>query len=171
MYNYKGQLYTINQLEQHPECEVTSHELRRNLWSKKLPIEEAMITPIPKKPGMVKKTWYYMGLDLSLTELSELHECKCSHWKLRIRLSKGEDIRYAIQDKDTPFDSKKKIIPRPIPEASKKPCTPGSISFASPTVRSNKSYTHEWICLKRNGMVMEDKGANIQKTLQKKLDL
>ena len=171
MYEYKGQKFTIAQLEVHEDCQVSGHDLRRNIWSKKYPIKKAMETPIPKNLASVKKTWHFMGLDLSLAELSELHVCKCTHWKLSQRLNRGEDINFAIHDKDTPAPPRpEKSKPLHVPEIARTSIASSTISFTVPTVRDNKRHTYEWLCLERFGMVMEKNWCNVEKTIKKKVD-
>jgi hypothetical protein len=167
LYDYKGKKYTIDQLAKHKDCKVSEHDLRRNIWRKKLKPEVAFCTPIQKRSkGSIEK-YFYMGINMTTAELTELDACTASYWQLRALLRKGIPVEYAIKNKDITKD-----VPTVAPKATT--CrmidsTPkgGCISFTKPTVREDMSYTYEWLVLEKLGFVMQKSGMNLEKTIDK----
>ena len=166
-YKYKGVFYNIAGLQRHPDCEVSAYELRRNLWQKKLSVEQAMREHIEKIPAMIRYRWLYMGLNLSVGELAELPECVVGQWTLRIKLKAGIEPYYALRGLEQP---------RELPKATKKrdvrntPAMGGSVSFKKHVPLPDKTHTYEWLCMKRFGMVMGPQGANVRKTIFRNLE-
>ncbi len=170
LYRYKGGMYTIDQLAKHPDCRVSEHDLRRNIWRKKLKPEVAFVTPIKKRSLKSIKKYFYRGLDLTTAELLELSECKVSYWKLRTLLRKGVPVNLALQGVDKPAV---KVCRKPNATTCKlidpKP-KGGQITFNKPVERTDKSYTYEWLVLDRYGFEMEESGGNLEKTIDKILE-
>jgi len=169
LYRYKGGMYTIDQLAKHPDCKVSEHDLRRNIWRKKLKPEVAFVTPIKKKSGKKIETYFYRGLDMTTAELMELSETTTSYWKLRILLRKGVPVELAIKGEDKVYKKEVKPQATRCKLIDSKP-KGGQITFNKSIERKDKSYTYEWLVLDRFGFEMEESGGNLEKTIDKILE-
>lgn len=175
-YIYKGKAYTLKQLELHPECRVAGHELRRNLWRKKLSVEEAMVRKIKLTRSRARKTYFYQGLEMTVAELSELPECKVTYYQLHKLLQKKVSLDKALSGNSEGGKIVSKA-PKPFVETEKPKvlrnyiALGGSISFnPPPPPRTDMSYTYEWLVLYRLGYEMNKSGVNLTKTIDKMIE-
>ena len=172
-YPYKNSEYTITELMAMRDCQVPGYVLRRNLWRKKLPVELALITQIKVMRKKAKRTYYYMGINMTVSELSELQECEVSYYQLLERLRKGGTIPealckgYEMISKSRQTISKFRLEPKsvqldPIPKGS-------IISFSESVKNYDYKYSYEYLCLVRMGYVMKGDGIDIENTMNKRL--
>lgn len=172
-YPYKGNLYTIKELEKHKDCKVTSRELRKNIWKKKLSIEDAMVTQNKKCSHLTKKRWNYHGLDLTLSELADLQECKVSYWVLQTRLRLGIPIELAfipgkIEAPDTEIFNTPEDLRRQARQMKinmrriNKKAQGSSISFNPPYIRKTQTHTYYWSVCQKLGLEMNDYGVDME---------
>lgn len=177
-YLYRGELYTIKELENHKDCKVTSRELRKNIWKRKLSVEKAMITQNKKCTHLTKKRWYYHGLELTLSELADLQECRVSYWVLQTRLRQGVPVEMAFIPGKIEFPEKEIFTS---PEVVKKQeqqkewnlgrinrrAAGSSISFKPPFVRKTQTHTYYWLVCEKLGLEMNDFGVDMEKYVDK----
>jgi len=171
-YLYKNKLWTLRQLETHRDCKVAGHELRRNIWRKKMSIEDAMVTPIKLTRSRARKKYFWQGLNLTVAELSELPECKVTYYHLHKLLQKGIPLENALAGINKSEVYVFALPDMEIPKIFKDYRPQGSqISFnPPPPPRTDKSYTYEWLVLDRLGFVMTKSGINITDTVDKIVD-
>ena len=171
-YRYKGTMYSIKGLLEHKDCKVAEHEHTRNLWKKKLSVEEALITPIKLVRSKARSTYFYQGLEMTVAELSELPECEVSYYELyknlRVDRTSVED---ALKGRRVETEGEYSSGPKKtdLSKINTKPMG-GSISFNKPVVRQDDTYKHYWLVLNRLGYEMNDQGMDLEKTLEKILD-
>lgn len=172
LYPYNGQHYTILELEEHPDCKVAGHELRRNLWRYKMQPKEAMTTRIKSRRSRCKDTYPYMGIQMTTFELMELEECKVSYNVLRRLLRNGVPVEYALRneeppEREIPIDAP----PLPLPPPGYEKAEGSQISFNPPFVRIGREFTYEWLVMNRtNKYVMNNEGINLTATLDKTIE-
>lgn len=169
-YAYKGEYYTILELENHEECLVAGHELRRNIWRYKMTPELAMVTPIKSKRNRCKDTYFYMGIWMTTFELMELPECIVPYNTLRRALRSGTPPEYALRNEPPP---EKELVrtPKPIPRPFDHKPYGGTITFNPPFKRKGKKHTYSWLVSNRsNKYVMDEEGINLKATLDKSIE-
>ena len=106
-WDYEGRTWTIDELHQRQDCLVTKYELRVNLVKRKKPVELALKEKLDTSKATRAETYFLHGMDLTLTEITELKQCEVLYWKLCKHLREGHPIEEAIKKNPTPL--KKKI--------------------------------------------------------------
>lgn len=181
-YPYNEDLFTIRELEKHKDCKVTSRELRKNIWKSKMSVEKAMVTPAPfvESPHLPhQKRWAFHGLELTLSELSDLQECKVSYYRLSVRLRQGIPVALAFQPGKIDFETQVSSPPEVLKSQTArkhnnlrfvkryKKSFPGSISFKPPQIRKTQTHTYEWLVCEKLGLEMDDYGVDMERYVDK----